>query len=159
MTANDNHKLSDSGVCPESSSTQSNDKSTSKVSPSTGKQNKASAPPIDPQSEQTQKPQQEHLHPQLQQSMGQGYHGKKRWRGNRNRRNDILYEKAIKLAQSGRVEFLNTGLYNVVGDHGTYAVAVDHTGQLSCNCLGFLQKNRCSHTLAVYLITKKRRRY
>ncbi|MCW4010634.1 MAG: hypothetical protein NWF05_08445 [Candidatus Bathyarchaeota archaeon] len=74
------------------------------------------------------------------------------------RRFDPLYEKARKLAQSGRVEFLGNGVYNVVGDHGTYSVAEDHTGKLSCNCLGYLQKGRCSHVVAVEFMGKRRRR-
>jgi hypothetical protein len=71
---------------------------------------------------------------------------------------DVLYEKAIKLAQSGRVEFLDNGIYNVIGDHGTYTVALNHEGKLSCNCPGFMQKGVCSHITAVSLITRKRRR-
>jgi len=63
-----------------------------------------------------------------------------------------LLEKARKLVDSRRIEFLGNGVYNVVGDHGTYAVAEDHTGKLSCNCLGFLQKGRCSHAVAVTLM-------
>ncbi len=65
---------------------------------------------------------------------------------------DQLLEKARKLAESGRIEFLGNGVYNVVGDHGTYAVAEDFTGKLSCNCLGFLKKGRCSHAIAVTLM-------
>jgi hypothetical protein len=72
--------------------------------------------------------------------------------------NDALYEKARKLAESGRVENLGNGIYNVVGDHGTYTVAMDYTGKLSCNCPGYLQKARCSHLEAVALLTKHRRR-
>ena len=74
------------------------------------------------------------------------------------RRYDPLFEKARKLAESGRVEFLGNGVYNVIGDHGTYTVAEDFTGKLSCNCQGFLQKNQCSHAVAVMLLSKKRRR-
>jgi hypothetical protein len=72
---------------------------------------------------------------------------------------DVLYEKAIKLAQSGRVEFLDNGIYNVIGDHGTYTVALNHEGKLSCNCPGFIQKGICSHITAVSLITRKRRHH
>jgi hypothetical protein len=67
-----------------------------------------------------------------------------------------MYEKARKLVRSGRVEFLGNGAYNVIGDHGTYAVVMDYTGKLSCNCLGFLQKKRCSHVEAVALLGKRR---
>lgn len=74
------------------------------------------------------------------------------------RRRDPLFEKAIKIANSGRIEFLGNGVYNVVGDHGTYAVAEDFTGKLSCNCPGFLSKKRCSHVVAVMLLSKGKRR-
>lgn len=62
------------------------------------------------------------------------------------------------MVASGRVESLGGGVYNVVGDHGTYTVVKDYTGKLSCSCLGFLQKARCSHVTAVILMTKTRRR-
>jgi len=74
------------------------------------------------------------------------------------RRRDPLFEKARKLAESGRIEFLGNGVYNVVGDHGTYIVAEDFGGNLSCNCQGFLTKHRCSHSLAVMLLGNKKRR-
>ncbi len=79
----------------------------------------------------------------------------------RNQSVDLLFEKALKLANSGRVEFLDNNVYNVIGDHGTYTVALDYTGKLSCNCPGFLQKGKCSHATAVMIITKGRhkRRY
>ena len=41
--------------------------------------------------------------------------------------------------------------------HGTYTVAEDYTGKLSCNCQGFLSKGRCSHAVAVTLLPKKER--
>ncbi len=73
-------------------------------------------------------------------------------------RRDLMYEKARKLVESGRVEFLGNEVYNVVGDHGTYTVAIDHTGKVSCNCQGFLTKHKCSHALAVMLTKKKGKR-
>jgi len=73
------------------------------------------------------------------------------------RRGDPLFEKARKLADTGRVEFLGNGVYNVIGDHGTYTVAEDYKGKLSCNCQGFLQKKQCSHAVAVMLLSKKKR--
>ena len=73
-------------------------------------------------------------------------------------RRDPLFEKARKLAESGRVEFLGNGVYNVIGDHGTYTVAEDYTGKLSCNCQGFLLKKQCSHAVAVMLQSKGKRR-
>ncbi len=72
------------------------------------------------------------------------------------RRDDPLYEKARKLIQSRRVEFLGNGLYNVIGDHGTYTVAENFQGEISCNCQGFLSKGICSHATAVMLIRKRR---
>jgi uncharacterized Zn finger protein len=69
-----------------------------------------------------------------------------------------LIKKARKLAETGRVEALAIGVYNVIGDHGTYTVAQDHTGKLSCNCPGYLQKHKCSHITAVMLLTQKRKR-
>jgi hypothetical protein len=71
---------------------------------------------------------------------------------------DRLFEKAERLVASGRVESLGGGVYNVVGDHGTYTVVQDYTGKLSCSCLGFLQKAKCSHVTAVMLMTKAKRR-
>jgi hypothetical protein len=69
---------------------------------------------------------------------------------------DRLIEKARKLAQSGRVEPLGSGVYNVIGDHGTYTVAQNHTGKLSCNCPGYMQKHTCSHITAVMLLTRRK---
>ncbi len=69
-----------------------------------------------------------------------------------------LLEKAERLVASGRVESLGGGLYNVIGDHGTYTVVQDYTGKLSCSCPGFLQKAKCSHVTAVMLITKTKRK-
>ncbi len=68
-----------------------------------------------------------------------------------------MHEKARKLAESGRVENLGNGVYNVVGEHGTYTVAVDYEGKISCNCPGYLQKGKCSHAEAVALLAHKRR--
>ena len=70
------------------------------------------------------------------------------------RQGNPLLDKARKLAESGRIEFLGNGVYNVIGDHGTYTVAQDHTGMLSCNCQGFLTKHRCSHIIAVMIRSK-----
>jgi hypothetical protein len=36
-----------------------------------------------------------------------------------------LFEKAKRLMESGRVESLGQGVFNVIGDHGTYTVAQD----------------------------------
>ena len=71
-----------------------------------------------------------------------------------------LIEKAQYLLNSGRVETLGGGKYNVVGDHGTYIVVKNYDGTVSCNCLGFLRRKKCSHSTAVLLLTKnlKKRR-
>jgi uncharacterized Zn finger protein len=69
-----------------------------------------------------------------------------------------LFEKAQRLVTSGRVEPLGGGVYNIVGDHGTYTVVQDYTGKLSCTCPGFMQKARCSHVIAVMLLTKMKKR-
>lgn len=71
---------------------------------------------------------------------------------------DKLIEKAEKLLNSGRVEDLGGGRYNVVGDHGTYIVVKNYDGKLSCNCLGFLRREKCSHSTAVLLLTKNSRK-
>lgn len=74
------------------------------------------------------------------------------------RRDDVMYQKARYLIESGRIENLGNGIFNVIGEHGTYTVAQDHTGKLSCNCQGFLSKGRCSHAQAVALLASKKRR-
>jgi predicted nucleic acid-binding Zn finger protein len=71
---------------------------------------------------------------------------------------DRLLEKAKRLVESHRVESLGQGVYNVIGDHGTYTVVQDYTGKLSCSCPGFLKKARCSHVTAVMFLTKVKRR-
>jgi hypothetical protein len=69
-----------------------------------------------------------------------------------------LIKKAEKLVKSGRVESLGGGKFNVIGDHGTYIVVKNFQGVLSCNCLGFLKRGKCSHSIAVLLLTKTARR-
>jgi hypothetical protein len=69
-----------------------------------------------------------------------------------------LFEKAKRLVESGRVESIGQGVYNVVGDHGTYTVVQDYTGKLSCSCPGFMQKAKFSHVTAVMLLTKTKKR-
>jgi hypothetical protein len=63
-----------------------------------------------------------------------------------------LVEKAEKLLKSRRVEPLGDGIFNVIGDHGTYLVVQDYMGKVSCNCPGFLKNSRCSHATAVMLL-------
>jgi hypothetical protein len=69
-----------------------------------------------------------------------------------------LFEKAKRLVERDRVEPLGQGVYNVIGDHGTYTVAQDYTGKWSCTCPGFLSKTKCSHVTAVILMTKMKRK-
>jgi len=71
---------------------------------------------------------------------------------------DRLLEKAKRLVESHRVESLGQGVYNIIGDHGTYTVVQDYTGKWSCSCPGFLKKARCSHVTAVMILTKVKRR-
>ena len=71
---------------------------------------------------------------------------------------DRLFEKAKRLVESRRVEFLGQGVYNVIGDHGTYTVVQDYTGKWSCTCPGFMNKAKCSHVTAVILLTKLKRK-
>jgi len=71
---------------------------------------------------------------------------------------DKLFEKAKRLVESHRVEPLGPGVYNIIGDHGTYRVAQDYTGKWSCTCPGFMKKAKCSHVAAVMLLTKVKRR-
>jgi predicted nucleic acid-binding Zn finger protein len=69
-----------------------------------------------------------------------------------------LFEKAKKLVESHRVESLDQGIYNVIGDHGTYTVVQDYTGKLSCSCPGFMEKAKCSHVEAVMILTSMKRK-
>ena len=68
-----------------------------------------------------------------------------------------MLEKARKLMESGRIEQLAEGTYNVVGDHGTYTVVKPYTGKVSCNCPGFRTKGQCSHAAAVMILTMSKR--
>jgi hypothetical protein len=69
-----------------------------------------------------------------------------------------LIEKARRLVESHRVESLSEGVYNVIGDHGTYTVVQDYTGKLSCTCPGYMKKGKCSHMTAIVILTKMRKR-
>jgi predicted nucleic acid-binding Zn finger protein len=71
---------------------------------------------------------------------------------------DRLYEKAKRLVESRRVEALGQGVYNIIGDHGTYTVVQDYTGKWSCSCPGFMKKANCSHVAAVMILTRMKRR-
>ena len=65
-----------------------------------------------------------------------------------------MIEKAYDLVRRRRVEQVGDGVYNVIGEHGTYTVVKRIDGTISCNCPGFVKRRRCSHSLAVLLIQK-----
>ena len=65
-----------------------------------------------------------------------------------------MIEKAYDLMQKGRVECISEETYNIIGDHGTYTVAHKFNGIVNCNCLGFISRKRCSHSLAVLMLTQ-----
>ena len=70
---------------------------------------------------------------------------------------DRMIEKAWRLVESGRVDRISEDSWGVVGDHGTYTVARDYKGRVTCNCPGFRSKKRCSHSTAVIILTKLKR--
>jgi uncharacterized Zn finger protein len=70
---------------------------------------------------------------------------------------DRMIEKGKKLINSGRVERLTGSHYNVIGNHGTYNVVMNNKGEVRCNCPGFRSRGRCSHSMAVILLTMKRK--
>jgi hypothetical protein len=63
-----------------------------------------------------------------------------------------MIEKAYDLIKKGKAEHIGDGVYNVVGEHGTYTVAQKIDGTVNCNCPGFVRRGRCSHALAVLMI-------
>jgi len=65
---------------------------------------------------------------------------------------DRMIEKAYELVQKKRIERVGDGVYNVVGEHGTYLVAQRTNGTFSCTCPGFIKRGKCSHLLAVLLL-------
>jgi len=67
---------------------------------------------------------------------------------------DTMIEKAYNLIQKGRVESIGDGVYNIVGEHGTYTVARKIDGTVNCNCPGFARRGRCSHSLAVLMLNQ-----
>ena len=76
-------------------------------------------------------------------------------------RNFIHYkviDKAMRLVRDGRVELLDQGNYNVIGAHGTYNVVINQKGQIACTCPGYGAKGNCSHTTAVDMFSKRKRR-
>jgi hypothetical protein len=75
----------------------------------------------------------------------------------RRRPRDRMLEKAKMLVRNGRVERLDNDRFNVIGNHGTYNVVETPEGKLACNCPGYREKGRCSHSYAVEIFTNKRR--
>ncbi len=65
-----------------------------------------------------------------------------------------MIEKAFRLLRTGRVERLDGGRFNVVGDHGTYFVVRAPDGKISCSCPGFQSRGQCSHSAAVMIMTE-----
>lgn len=65
---------------------------------------------------------------------------------------DKIIEKAYYLIYGRRVEQIEEGIYNVVGEHGTYTVVRSLDGSITCNCPGFASRKKCSHSLAVILL-------
>jgi len=65
---------------------------------------------------------------------------------------EAMIEKAMRLVKAGRVERLDGGRFNVVGDHGTYFVV--RAPDLSCSCPGFQSRGQCSHSAAVMIMTE-----
>lgn len=65
---------------------------------------------------------------------------------------DRMLDKALRLVETGRVERLNHERFNVIGDHGTYFVIQTYNGKISCNCQGFQNRGRCSHSAAVLIL-------
>jgi hypothetical protein len=65
-----------------------------------------------------------------------------------------MIEKAYDLIQKRRVEPIGDELYNVVGEHGTYTVARKIDGTVNCSCPGFVRRGRCSHSLAVLMLSQ-----
>ncbi len=67
---------------------------------------------------------------------------------------DAMIEKALKLVKAGRVDRLDGGRFNVVGDHGTYIVVRMPDGKISCSCPGYRSRGKCSHSTAVMIMTE-----
>jgi len=71
---------------------------------------------------------------------------------------DRMIEKAWILIESGRIEQIGDDSWSIIGDHGTYTVARDYEGKVSCDCPGFRSKRKCSHSTAVIILTKLKHR-
>jgi hypothetical protein len=69
---------------------------------------------------------------------------------------EVMIDKALRLLESGRVERLDGDRFNVIGNHGTYNV-VERDGKVTCTCLGFQTRRRCSHSSAVTILLSRRK--
>ena len=67
---------------------------------------------------------------------------------------DAMIDKAMRLVKARRVERLDEGRFNVIGDHGTYFVVRTPDGKISCSCPGFQSRGQCSHSAAVMIMTE-----
>jgi len=67
---------------------------------------------------------------------------------------DRMFEKAYELIQKRRIEPIGDELFNIIGEHGTYTVARRIDGTVNCSCPGFAKRRRCSHSLAVLMLTQ-----
>lgn len=67
---------------------------------------------------------------------------------------DRMIRKAYELIRKRRIEQIGDGVYNVIGEHGTYIVVRSIDGSVTCNCPGFMSKKRCSHSLAVLMLNQ-----
>jgi len=65
-----------------------------------------------------------------------------------------MFEKAYELIQKRRIEPIGDELFNIIGEHGTYTVARRIDGTVNCSCPGFARRRRCSHSLAVLMLTQ-----
>lgn len=61
---------------------------------------------------------------------------------------DSLLQKALRLAQEGRVIKESSKIFHVKGDHGVYLIQRDEDGRYVCSCTGFWNRGRCSHSIA-----------
>ena len=68
-----------------------------------------------------------------------------------------MIQKAYNLINNKRIEYLGGDIYNVIGDHGTYAVVYNYNGTVSCNCAGFRRRARCSHSFAILILNKSKK--
>ncbi|MEM1562336.1 MAG: hypothetical protein QXE73_02875 [Candidatus Bathyarchaeia archaeon] len=67
---------------------------------------------------------------------------------------DRMIKKAYELICGRRIERIDEDTFNVIGVHGTYTVVRGVDGSISCSCAGFLTRKRCSHSLAVMMLTQ-----